>query len=250
MREKGLKNIRLLIQYDGTDYAGWQRQRNLPTIQGVLEDAIRKITGEDIHIHGAGRTDAGVHAIAQVANFYTKSALTPHELKRAINAHLPEDIVIAAAEEVPPEFHARKDAKRKVYLYVILHRDFPSPIWRRYSWWVRWSLDIDLMKKASDLLRGTHDFSSFTNTGRSSLSTVRTIYRAELIQKKSGFLLFEIEADGFLKQMVRVIVGTLVEVGRGRMDIDRFSLLLRKKERRLAGPTAPARGLFLKEVKY
>lgn len=250
MREKGLKNIRLLIQYDGTDYAGWQRQRNLPTIQGVLEDAISRITGEDIHIHGAGRTDAGVHAIGQVANFHTGSRLTPHELKRAINAHLPEDIVIAAADEVPPDFHARRDAKGKIYLYVVLNRDFPSPIWRRYSWWVRWSLDIDLMKKASDLLIGTHDFSSFTNSGGSSSSNVRTIYRIDLIRKKRGFLLFEIEADGFLKQMVRVIVGTLVDVGRGRMDINRFLRLLEVKERRLAGPTAPARGLFLKEVKY
>ncbi len=250
MREKGLKNIRLLIQYDGTDYAGWQRQRNLPTIQGVLEDVIRRITGDDIHIHGAGRTDAGVHAIGQVANFHTESRLTPHELKRAINALLPEDIVIATADEAPPDFHARRDAKGKIYLYVILNRDFPSPIWRRYSWWVRWSLDLDLMKKASDLLIGTHDFSSFTNSGGSCSSTIRTIYRVDLIRKKRGFLLFEIEADGFLKQMVRIIVGTLVEVGRGRMDINRFLRLLEVKERRLAGPTAPARGLFLKEVKY
>lgn len=250
MNEKALKNIKLLIQYDGTAYAGWQRQRNLPTVQGILEDVIKQITGEDVKVCGSGRTDAGAHALGQVANFLTRASLRPQEFKCAINALLPPDIVIVNAEEVPIDFHARKHAKSKIYLYMILNRDFPSAIWNRYCWWVRWPLNVDIMRKAAGFLVGVHDFSSFTNSGGSSKSTVRTVYRAQLDIKRDGFLSFEIEANGFLKQMVRVIVGTLVEVGRGRMDLVSFLALLEKGDRRLAGPTAPAKGLFLKEVKY
>jgi tRNA pseudouridine38-40 synthase len=245
-----VRTIKLTIEYDGTHYLGWQVQPNGQTIQGVIQDRLKRLTGELLQLIGSGRTDAGVHALGQVAHFKTESRMDANTFQRALNSLLPEDIVIRRTEETETEFHARRSARSKVYEYRILNRATPPAIDRQYIWYVPQKLDLDEMKKATRSLVGEHDFSAFRSVGSSARSSVRNILQADWKRGKGGLLRFEIEATGFLKQMVRAIVGTLVEVGRGKISAQGFREILESRDRRKAGPTAPARGLFLKEVKY
>jgi len=245
-----LRTIKLVIEYEGTHYLGWQVQPNGQTIQGVIQDCLKRLTGESSQLIGSGRTDAGVHALGQVAHFKTESRMDANTFQRALNSLLPKDIVIRRAEEVEAEFHARRSARSKVYEYRILNRTIPPAIDRQYIWYVPQKLNLDEMKKATHSLVGEHDFSAFRSVGSSARSSVRNILRADWKRGKEGHLRFEIEATGFLKQMVRAIVGTLVEVGRGKTSAQEFKRILDSKDRKEAGPTAPAHGLFLNEVKY
>ena len=245
-----MRTIKLIIEYDGSNYLGWQVQPNGQTIQGVIQDRLKRLTGESSQLIGSGRTDARVHALRQVAHFKTESRLDANTFQRALNSLLPEDIVIRSVEEVDADFHARKRARSKVYEYRILNRATPPGIARQYVWHIPQKLNLDEMKKATHSLVGEHDFSAFRSVGSSARSSVRNILRADWKRGKGGLLRFEIEASGFLKQMVRAIVGTLVEVGRGKISAQEFKRVLDSKDRKEAGPTAPAQGLFLKEVKY
>jgi tRNA pseudouridine38-40 synthase len=245
-----MRNIKLLIEYDGTNYLGWQVQPKGPTIQGILEERLGLLTGEKIRLFGSGRTDSGVHAIGQVAHFKTGSSMDTHRMQRALNSLLPPDIVIQKMEEVEESFHARRHSKSKVYEYRILNRNLRSVFHRGYVWHIPQKLDFKEMEKATQYLIGELDFSSFRSVGSPTRTTVRKVTRAEWKRGRSGLVRFEIEANGFLKQMVRAIIGTLVEVGKGRMNAVEFRRILESKERSKAGPTAPAHGLFLKEVKY
>jgi len=245
-----MRNIKLLIEYDGTNYLGWQVQPKGPTIQGILEEKLGLLTGEKIRLFGSGRTDSGVHAIGQVAHFKTESSMDAHRMQRALNSLLPPDIVIQKMEEVEESFHARKHSKSKVYEYRILNRNLRSVFHRGYVWHIPQKLDFKEMGKATQYLIGEHDFSSFRSVGSATRTTVRKLIRADWKRGRNGLVRFEIEANGFLKQMVRAIIGTLVEVGKGKMSAVEFRKILESKDRREAGPTAPAHGLFLKEVKY
>ncbi len=244
------RTLKLVIEYDGTDYLGWQIQAKGPTLQGVLEEKLAVITGERPRVTASGRTDSGVHGLGQVAHFKTQSTLQVASIQKALNSLLPPDITIKKVEEVEEGFHARKHAKSKVYEYRILNRDLRSPFLRRFAWHIPQKLDLEAMKEATRYLLGEHDFSAFRSVGSPTRSPVRKVLRAEWEKGRDGLLRFEIEATGFLKQMVRAIVGTLVEVGKGKMTAEDFRSILASKDRRKAGPTAPARGLFLKEVKY
>ncbi|HET6465903.1 MAG TPA: tRNA pseudouridine(38-40) synthase TruA [Nitrospiria bacterium] len=251
-----MPNIKLVIEYDGSRYHGWQRQPNLPTVQGRLEAAVATIVQQRPTVIGAGRTDAGVHAQGQVASFKVNARLTAAAWMRALNSLLPEDIVIVNARKVSSRFHARFSAVGKLYRYQILNRRYPPAIGRQYLWTVYSALDIRRMKAAAKVLLGKHDFSSFRSSDPSGgrmrgkkRSAVCHIRRLELA-KRHDRLLITIEADRFLQQMVRAIVGTLVEVGRGRLGPREMSGLLQKKDRRFGGPTAPPQGLCLVKVFY
>ncbi len=245
-----MRNIKLLIEYDGTNYQGWQVQPKGPTIQGILEEKLRLLTGQPIQLFGSGRTDSGVHALGQVAHFRTQSQMDVRTIQRALNSLLPADIVIQTVEEVDQAFHARKQSKSKIYEYRILNRNLRSAFHRGYVWHVPQKLNLREMKKATQGLIGEHDFSAFRTAGSPTQTTVRRVIRAEWKRGRDGLIRFEIEANGFLKQMVRSIIGTLVEIGKGRMNAAEIRKILNSKNRREAGPTAPAQGLFLKEVKY
>ena len=245
-----MRNIKLLIEYDGTNYLGWQVQPKGSTIQGILEEKLGLLTREPVRLFGSGRTDSGVHAFGQVAHFKTRSRMDIRTIQKALNSLLPPDIVIRKVEEVDEDFHARKHSKSKVYEYRILNRNLRSTFHREYVWYIPQKLNVTEMKKASHSLIGEHDFSAFRTVGSPTRTTVRRVIRAEWKRGREGFIRFEIEANGFLKQMVRSIVGTLVEIGKGRMNAADFEKILESKDRRKGGPTAPAQGLFLKEVKY
>jgi tRNA pseudouridine38-40 synthase len=245
-----MRTIKLLIEYDGTNYLGWQVQPKGPTIQGMIEEKLTLLTGESTLLIGSGRTDAGVHALGQVAHFKTKSPMDVHTIQRALNGLLPSDIVIQRAEEVEEGFHARKQAKSKVYEYRILNRSIRSALHRGYVWHIPQKLDFKALQRATQSLIGEHDFSSFRSVGSPTRTAVRKVIRAEWKMGEDGLIRFEIEANGFLKQMVRAIVGTLVEVGKGKITSEEFLKVLLAKDRKKAGPTAPAHGLFLKEVRY
>jgi tRNA pseudouridine38-40 synthase len=245
-----MRNIKLTIEYDGKNYLGWQVQPKGATVQGLIEEQLKRLTGETVHLTGSGRTDSGVHAMAQVAHFKTQSSMGIATFLKALNGLLPSDIVILGAEEVDPDFHARRNCRSKVYEYRILNRTLRSVFHREHAWHIPQKLDFEEMKKATPTLVGEHDFSSFRSVGTPTRTAVRRVLRAEWKRNREGVLTFEIEATGFLKQMVRAIVGTLVEVGRGKIGSDDFGAILESRDRTKAGPTAPARGLFLKEVKY
>jgi tRNA pseudouridine38-40 synthase len=245
-----MRNIKLVIEYDGTNYHGWQVQPNGLTVQEVIEEKIQVMTRQHVHLTGSGRTDAGVHALGQVANFRTTSTVPVEGFHKGLNSLLPRDIVIQSAEEVDPEFHAQYGAKRKVYRYVILQREIPSALFRNYSWRVPGALDVPAMEQASCLLVGKQDFTSFQGADADTEDAVREVFRAGWSVKESGFLHFTVEADGFLKHMVRNFVGTLVEVGKGKISPEGFREILTARDRRRAGMTAPPQGLFLVEVKY
>ncbi|RJP57121.1 MAG: tRNA pseudouridine(38-40) synthase TruA [Deltaproteobacteria bacterium] len=245
-----MRNIKLLIEYDGTNYHGWQIQPNATSIQETIENRLQKITQEEIRLIAAGRTDAGVHAIEQVANFSTKSRLDINNIQRGLNSLLPPDIAIKEISEAEQDFHARYSAKSKIYRYVILNRRFPSPLYRNFSWFIPFKLDIKEMKNAVQCLVGEHDFSSFKASGCNSHNPIREVYGISVDKDTKGFIIFEIEANAFLKQMVRNIVGTLTDVGKGKIGVSEFEEILRAKDRKKAGITAPPQGLFLAKIKY
>jgi len=246
-----MRNIKLIIEYDGTRYNGWQSQdiRRARTIQQVLEKFLGRILREEIKLIASGRTDSGVHALGQVANFKTKSKLKSVQIKRAMNSRLPLDIVIRDVKDVDLDFHSRYDAKSKVYRYVILNRKERPAIDRNRCLFLSYKLDLALMRKEAKQLLGRHDFKAFQSANKVQRGSIRKIKNIKVIQK-SDYINIEVESDGFLYKMVRNIVGTLIEIGRGRFKKSTIKRLLRSKNRNLAGPTAPARGLYLLKVNY
>lgn len=245
-----MKNFKITIEYDGGDYHGWQRQATGRTIQGEIENALAIMTGNRISVTGSGRTDAGVHALHQTANFKCNTSLGPEIFSKGLNSLLPEDIVITSCESMPDKFHARYDVKSKIYHYRILNRHLPAAIYRQYAWHIRKKLDSNAMRNALRCIAGRHDFRSFEGSGSPRKDSVRCIMTAELSRMTDEHLIVKLEADGFLKFMVRNIVGTLVDVGLGKITPDDFKQILASKNRNLAGITAPAHGLFLVDVKY
>jgi tRNA pseudouridine38-40 synthase len=243
------RNIRLTIAFDGTAYHGWQIQQNVPTLQGLLSEAIARITGETAAITGSGRTDAGVHARGLVANFLTGSRIPPAQLARALNGLLPRDIRVLSARQAHSAFHARRDAVSKVYRYQIYLGPILAPHMLREYFHFPYPIDIAKMQNAARLFIGEHDFASFAKANDALSSTVRRIFRCE-IKKQGRRLLLTVEGNGFLHHMVRNMAGTLLEVGRGSIGLDDFRELFIKRDRRLAGFTAPAHGLVLLKVKY
>jgi len=255
-----MRKIRLILQYDGTAYSGWQFQPDAPSIQGTVEAAIAKVTGEHVRVAGAGRTDAGVHALGQVAAFRSSSRLQDDVILRALNASLPQDIRIVDAETVDDRFHPRKDAVGKKYVYLIQNRRIPSVFLDRWTWFVPGSIDTDAMNEALSYLVGRHDFSSFRTSGGDAISPVRTINSIEIFRdEKTGFLGFlpgdgiiriEVEGDGFLRHMVRSMVGVAVRAGQGMLMPEGVGHILESRDRSAAGTAAPGRGLFLDTVYY
>lgn len=271
------RSLRLTIAYDGTDFHGWQVQPQQRTVQGEIEAAIQRITREPVRVIGSGRTDAGVHALGQVASVATDSRLPPPNFQRAVNSELPDDVLLLDVAEAPPGFHANGDCVSKRYRYQIDNGPLPNVFLRRTSWHHRRPLDVDAMRRAAQALLGTHDFRSFESTGSERPDTIRTVLDIVVRQVArtmepvpsvptagragsgiprnmtavpNGIIHIEVEADGFLYNMVRAIVGTLVQVGRGRMPIEWPGEVLSARDRRRAGPTAPPRGLFLLRANY
>jgi tRNA pseudouridine38-40 synthase len=242
-----MKNYKLVLGYDGTDFRGWQRQPEGRTVQGALEEAVRRITGKKVVVHGAGRTDAGVHALGQVAGFRGAFKLSDEVLLRALNAVLPEDVRIFSLEEAPPGFHARTSARSKIYRYRISLAPQANPLDRRFVLHWPYPLRIGRMREAARLFVRTADFTAFSsNRDR---SPVRTVTRSEL-RRSGDELVYTIESAGFLRYMVRTIVGTLLEVGRGRLAPAAIEDVFRRKDRSLAGATAAAKGLTLVSIDY
>jgi tRNA pseudouridine38-40 synthase len=248
-RRPPIVNIKLTIEYDGTNYCGWQIQSNGESIQAVLERAISTFLGKPTRLTGAGRTDAGVHALGQVANFFADKEVDPHRVRRALNALTPDDITIKAVEIVPDEFDARRDGRSRVYEYHILNRPTASPFHLNRAWYLHKELDFVAMRAAMECLLGEHDFSSFRAAGCEAAHPIRTIYRS-FMEQRGELLVYTVEATAFLRHMVRNIVGTLVEVGRGLRTANTFSELLDARDRTQAGPTAPPHGLYLIQVRY
>lgn len=258
-----IRNIKLTIEYDGTDYSGWQIQKgSLKSIQRILQGCIEKISKEKVKLISSGRTDQGVHALGQVANFKTESRIEGTIWKNALNAYLPLDIRVLKSEEVWPEFHSRYDAKSRVYSYIILNQESPSVFLRNYVYHIPLPLDIEGMKRGSSILLGEHDFSSFRASSCGAKRPVRKIIDIRIdhgitalipwipFSPSGDFITITIEANAFLHHMVRNIVGTLIEIGRGRFKPEKMGEILRARDRTKAGPTAPPQGLFLVEVKY
>ena len=247
-----MRNLKLTLQYDGTNYVGWQRQDSGMSIQLLLEDALAPIEGSRVSVHGAGRTDAGVHALAQVATVTLTAPIDAATLARALNAELPRDVRVLAVEDVDPGFHARFSATGKVYEYRIVNAPIVSPFIQRYVWHVQPPLDLDVIREASNALVGMHDFAAFQGAGSVVASTERVV--RGLAWEDGGRydlpLVMRIEGDGFLRHMVRNMVGTLVEIGIGRWPASRAAEILASRDRSQAGTTAPAQGLFLARVDY
>ena len=255
-----MRTFKLTLAYDGTDYVGWQRQASGASIQGCLEAALADIAGAAVPVVGAGRTDAGVHALGQVAGVRLGVRIDPGALARAVNAKLPPDIRVVGGAEAADTFHARFDAVAKSYRYRLLHGPVMSPFLRRYAWHVREPLDAGAMAEAGRTLVGEHDFAAFQAAGSGVQTTVRTVFELTVSAgsarldrrggRRRGHDRRRGAGSGFLRHMVRTIVGTLVEVGRGRRDPEDVGRVLRSGDRGAAGPTAPARGLFLTGVEY
>jgi tRNA pseudouridine38-40 synthase len=249
--DNSLQNFKLLIEYDGTAYSGWQRQASGRTIQGTIESALNTMTENSVTLIGSGRTDAGVHAVAQVANFRAETRLTSDVFLRGLNSLLPVDVVINDCSQVDKDFHARFDAKSKVYEYRILNHPIRAALFRQYAWHISTLLDVGAMRTAIDHLKGEQDFAAFQAAGGNQAHAVRTVMKLRLSDKDAkDYVVFSIEADGFVRHMVRNIVGTLVDVGLGKTSPAGFKDILLSKDRTRAGITAPAHGLFLMEVKY
>ncbi len=247
---EGSRNVKLVLEYDGTRYCGFQRQVGVPTIQAKLEAAIEAITKMYSHVTAAGRTDAGAHAIGQVVNFRTCSGMFAEKFVPALNSVLPRDIRIISSEEVPWEFHARYDARWKTYEYSIDTRRVPSVFTRNFTYHLSIPLDLEEMRIAAGFLVGIHDFRSFVSSGGSAKTFTRNVRRLEIKTCDDPILRILVEADGFLYNMVRIVVGTLLEVGRGKIASEDVRYIRDAGDRRLAGPTAPARGLCLIRVEY
>jgi len=266
-----LATLKITLAYDGTGFVGWQRQAAGTSIQALVEDALRDLDGRSVPVIGAGRTDAGVHALGQVASFSLAREMTPHTLVRALNARLPDSVRIVAAAEAPPSFHARFDARTKTYRYRMWQGAVIAPFERYYAWHLTGTLDVDHMAKAARLIEGRHDFAAFQTAGGTAQTTERDVLSSAvldglgqvgragqlglvgqdgLIGQEGRLIVYEITGTGFLRHMVRSIAGTLVEIGRGRRTPDSMAEVIRSRDRERAGPTAPAAGLFLAAVSY
>ncbi|NMM63534.1 tRNA pseudouridine(38-40) synthase TruA [Clostridium sp. P21] len=243
------KNIKLLIEYDGTNYCGWQRQNNGESIQQKIEEAIENVTGVFSKVIGSSRTDAGVHAKGFVCNFFTENSIPPNNFKRALNAFLPEDIVVVESKEVDKEFHSRYNSIGKRYVYTVVNGSNRPAIERNYVYYFNKTLDIERMRKASKYFLGTHDFSAFKKQGSSVKTSVRTI-KELTIDKDGKYIRFSITGDGFLYNMVRIIVGTLLDVGVSKFNPEDIEKIITSKNRANAGKSVPACGLILEEVFY
>jgi tRNA pseudouridine38-40 synthase len=244
-----MRRLRLTVQYDGTDFVGWQRQDNGPSIQAALEDVLLGMTGTRPFVRGAGRTDAGVHALAQVAHFDTEAAIPLHGFLRGMNSQLPRSIAVTAIEEVPPDFDARFSAHRKLYRYQIWNAEARAPLLDRYTWHLLRPLDVEPMQAAAALLVGRHDFAAFRAADCERKTTVRTLSRLA-VKREGALVTIEAEADAFLKNMVRILTGTLVAVGHKKRSPEEMPTLLASRDRTLAGMTAPPSGLQLVRVEY
>jgi tRNA pseudouridine38-40 synthase len=272
-----MPTFKITIAYDGTDFVGWQRQASGTSVQGLLEDALRCLDDRDVTVHGAGRTDAGVHALGQVASFSLAREASADVVRRALNAQLPAEVRVVSAEQTADDFHARFSARGKTYRYRIWNADLLDPFERRHAWHVFGALDAAAMQAAAVLIEGTHDFAAFQGPRSTVKSTVRTITSSRIERRETtedtedtevkvysstgptlsdlrvlrGLLIsYEISGDGFLRHMVRTIVGTLVEIGRGRRPVSWMNDVLAARDRAAAGQTAPAEGLFLVAVHY
>ncbi len=248
-----MRHFRLTLSYDGTAYAGWQIQKNAPTIQAELQSALQRITGQRVPVVASGRTDAGVHALGQVVSFACDTTLEPDVLRRAINGNIPRDIIVLEVCEAPEGFHAIRDAICKRYRYILQDGDTPDVFSRAYAWHVPQRLDVETMRDGAQFLIGRHDFSSFEAAGSERTSSVRTISDLEVHRRETSFLdrvVIEVQADGFLYNMVRNIVGSLVDVGRYNQSVEWIGQVLETRDRKQAGATAPPQGLFLVHVDY
>lgn len=253
-----MRNITLKIAYDGTNYHGFQRQKNAVAIQNIIEEKLEIIFNENITLAAAGRTDTGVHALGQVVNFFASNNIPTDKIPLALNSLLPNDITVIKALEMPKDFSARFSAKRKTYLYKIQNGNFQNPIMANYAWHIKNELDIELIKEGLNLLKGEHDFSSFQATYKNNAdkkkSPVRTLYDVDLRVKRESFWgnIIEIRfcGNGFLYHQVRNMIGALAALGSGKIDFERFKEIFNAKNRNLAPPTAPACGLYLVEVEY
>lgn len=244
-----MKNIKLTIEYDGTDFCGWQKQVGLRTVEGVLNNALSVVLNEEVSIIGSGRTDAKVHALGQVANFKSETQIALDRFSRAVNAYLPRDVAILSAEEVPMEFHSRYEPKRKTYIYKVQNGSVCRPVYRNYAGHYYRNLEEEKMRKALQMFVGEHDFKAFMSAGSKIKKTVRTIYKAEISREKD-LLIIEVEGNGFLYNMVRRIVGIVLEAGSGRLEIDEIPKILEEKDNKRTMRLAPPQGLYLKTVQY
>lgn len=245
-----LKNYRIELEYDGSRYDGWQKQGNTDrTIQGKLEGILERLAGEPVEVHGSGRTDAGVHALAQTANFHIDVKLSELELKAYLNQYLPEDILVNRLDRVPDRFHSRLNAEEKTYLYRIEMADRKPVFERKYFYGFGKSLDVEAMKRASEYFIGEHDFKSFCSNKKMKKTTVRNVKRIEF-EKKGSRLFVRFTGNGFLHHMVRILMGTLIEVGEGKKSPEQMKGILEALDRSKAGFTAPPEGLFLEKVSY
>ena len=244
------RTLKLTIAYDGTRFVGWQRQADGESIQGLLEDALARFEGAPVTVHGAGRTDAGVHALAQVASVRVTCTHDTATLTRALNAQLPGDLRVVSVEEAEPDFHARFSATAKTYRYVIRNAPLAMPFERAYVWHLPERLDLAAMQEAAALVVGTHDFAAFQSVGTETPGSVRTIIRSAVRQVEPGLVAYEVTGEGFLRYMVRALTGTLVEIGRGWREPGSMGDLVTGGRRADAGATAPPHGLFLVAVDY
>lgn len=245
----GKKRVRLIVAYDGTNYHGWQLQENGITIEAELNRCLSELLGEPIQVIGASRTDSGVHALGNVAVFDTGNRMPAEKISYALNQRLPEDIRIQKSEEVPPDWHPRRCASRKTYEYRIYRAEFSMPVKRLYSYFVYRPLDVERMREAAACLEGEHDFKSFCQTGAQTESTVRTIYALQ-VEEQGPDLIIRVCGNGFLYHMVRIIAGTLLEVGQGKKEPESMEGILEALDRGAAGPTAPAHGLTLMKYEF
>ena len=245
-----MRNIKLVIEYDGTKYNGWQSQKNGVGIQELITNAIHQVTNEDIKINGSGRTDAGVHAFGQTANFFTESNIPADKFPVAINSFLPKDIVIKSAEDMDMDFHARYSVKGKKYMYIVNNSKVRSALdfYREYHFGQE--LDYKKMKKASEYFEGTYDFRGFMASGSSVKDTIRSVTKVQLKKRDDGRIIFNFTGEGFLYNMVRIMVGTLIDVGLGKINPEDIPDIIKSKDRTRAGKTVPAQGLYLMEVYY
>ena len=245
-----MRNFRIIIQYEGTRYQGWQKQGSTEnTLQGKFEQLLSRIAGVETQIHASGRTDAGVHAYGQVANFLMDTKMSPQEMMEQINRYLPEDVAVISCVEAAPRFHSRLNAVSKTYRYRILNSPVPHVFDRKFVWQMEEKLDLGRMRQAAAVLCGTHDFAAFTSAKKSKKSTVRTITDIR-IDKVGDEVVLTFEGDGFLFHMVRILTGTLVEVGTGKRPVSDIEKVLSQRQREFAGPLVPAKGLALMEVRY
>lgn len=246
-----MRNIKLIIEYEGTNYSGWQFQEGLPTIQGALIDAARRLTlCEDAAIFGASRTDAGVHALGQVASLKAQTGISTHAVMHGMNAFLPHDIVVKSATEMPLDFDPRRGSKGKIYVYRIINRDHPSALMRNFSWNIFKPLDLGAMREAATHFIGEKDFASFMAADSDALHSVREVTSVEIFEKEDGLVEVEVRGTAFLRHMVRIMTGTLVAVGKGKLKPSGIPSIIEARNREAAAMTAPARGLCLMKVEY